>query len=140
MWYLSHLDSEWKSPQGASSIENRRVAAARHYRIETAIAAGGQLTATAQIELIAKVDGARVIPFELLPNLRVARVSDGARELSYIQEPIKDDPFFHVILPEPMVKGRTYNLSIVYAGGQVIHSAGSGNFSVGARTSYGIPV
>jgi hypothetical protein len=136
IWYLSHFDAEWKSPRGAASIEDRRVAAAGNYHIETSIGGNGQLAGTAQIQFTGKVDGARLIPFDLLPTLRVARVSDGSRELSFIQEPMKDDPFFHVILPEPMVKGRTYNLTIVYAGGQVIHSAGSGNFSVGARTSW----
>lgn len=136
IWYLSHLDSEWKGPQGASSIEDRRVASAEKYRIETTIEPSGQLVATAQIQLTGKVDGARLIPFELLPTLRVVRVSSGGRELSYIQESVKEDPFFHVILPEPMVKGRTYNINVIYAGGQVIHNAGSGNFSVGARTSW----
>jgi hypothetical protein len=135
-WYLSHLDSEWKSAQGAASIEDQRVAAANSYRIETTIGGTGQLAATAQIQLTGKVDGARLIPFDLLPTLRVSRVSDGTRDLTFIQEPRKEDPFLHVILPEPMVKGRTYNLSIVYAGGDVIHNAGSGNFSVGARTSW----
>ena len=136
VWYLSHYDSEWKSPQGASSIEDRRVAGAEHYTIETTIAAGGQLSATAQLQLVGKVDGARVIPFELLPTLRVTRVSEGGRDVGFIQEPVKEDPYFYVILPEPMVQGRTYNLSIEYAGNQVIHNAGSGNFSVGARTSW----
>jgi hypothetical protein len=136
IWYLSHLDSEWKGQQGASSIEDRRVAAAEHYQIETTIAGNGQLTATEQIKFTAKADGVRLIPFELLPNLRVSRVSEGARDLSYIQEPIKEDPFFYVITPEPMVKGRSYDLSIVYAGGMVIHNAGNGNFSVGARESW----
>jgi Peptidase family M1 domain len=136
IWYLSHLASEWKSPQGASSIEDRRVAAAEHYEIETVIAGNGEVAATTQLRFVAKTDGARMIPFELLPNLRVARVSQGGRELSYIQEPVKEDPFFYVILPEPMVKGRAYNLSIVYAGAQVIHNQGSGNFSVRARENW----
>ncbi len=142
IWYLSHLESEWNGQQGASSIEDRRIAAPEHYRIETSIAQNGQITATAQIRIIAKTDGARLIPFKLLPNLRVARVSQGGRELSYIQEPVHtkepsgEDPFFHVIMPEPMVKGRTYDLSIAYAGGQVIHNEGSGNFSIGARESW----
>jgi hypothetical protein len=136
IWYLTHLESEWKSPQGASSIEDRHVAAAEHYHIETSIAGNGQITAATQIRITAKTDGARLIPFELLPNLRVVRVSEGGRELSYIQEAVKEDPFFHVILPEPTVQGRSYDLSIVYAGGQVIHNEGSGNFSVGARESW----
>lgn len=136
IWYLSHLDSEWKSQQGANSIEDRRVAAPAHYRIETTIGGSGQISATAQVQLTAKVDGARVIPFDLLPNLRVSKVSDGTRDLAFIQEPIKDDPYFHVILPEPTVKGKSYTLSISYAGGQVIHNEGGGNFSVRARESW----
>ena len=136
IWYLSHFESEWKSERGAASVEDRRVTSADHYKIDTTIGGGGQLAATAQIQLTAKVDGARVIPFDLLPTLRVVRVSDGKGELGFIQEPIKDDPFFRVILREPMVKGQVYNLSVVYAGNQVIHNAGGGNFSVGARTSW----
>ncbi len=136
IWYLSHLDSEWKGAQGAASNEDRRVASPQSYKIETTIGGSGQIAGMAQVQFVGKLDGARVIPFDLAPTLRVQRVSDGKRELSYIQEPFKADPFFNVILPEPMVKGRTYNLSIIYAGGQVIHNAGSGNFTVGARTSW----
>lgn len=136
IWYLSHLESEWKSERGAASIEDHRVASADHYKIDTTIGNGGQLAASAQIQLTAKADGARMIPFDLLPTLRVVRVSDGKGELSFIQEPAKDDPFFRVILRDPTVKGQVYNLSVVYAGGQVIHNAGGGNFSVGARTSW----
>lgn len=136
IWYLTHLASEWKSVQGAASNEDRRVASPESYKIETTIGNSGQIAGMAEIQILAKADGARVIPFDLAPTLRVQRVSDGRRELSYIQEPFKEDPFFNVILPEPMVKGRTYNLSIIYAGSQVIHNEGSGNFSVGARTSW----
>jgi hypothetical protein len=136
IWYLSHLESEWKSPQGASSVEDRRVAAAEHFQIETNIATGGQVSGTTQVRITAKTEGARVIPFELLPKLRVSRVTQGGRDLSYIQEPVKEDPFFYVILPEPMVKGQSYNLTIVYAGGDVIQNQGSGNFSVRARENW----
>jgi hypothetical protein len=142
IWYLSHLESEWKGASGASSIEDRRVAAAEHYQIETTISANGQVSATAQVRFTARTDGARVILFELLPKLRVSSVSQGSRQLSYIQEPVRtqepdeEDPSLYVILPEPTVKGESYDLNIVYAGGQVIHNAGSGNFSVRARESW----
>jgi hypothetical protein len=135
-WYLSHFESEWKSGM-ASSNEDRHVAAARHYHIETTIANGGQLTAAADIEITGKLDGARVIPVELLPTLRVSRVTgERGQELNYIQEPVKEDPSFYVILPEPMVRGRSYQIHVEYAGGQVIHDEGHGNFSVGARESW----
>lgn len=136
IWYQSHLETEWKSAAGAASNEARHIAAPQSYKIETTITGSGQIAGMAQVQLVGNLDGARVIPFDLAPTLRVQRVSDGKRELSFIQEPLKEDPFFNVILPEPMVKGRAYTLSIIYAGGQVIHNAGSGNFSVGARTSW----
>ena len=136
IWYLSHLESEWNSPQGAASIEDRHVASPQHYGIDTTIGERGQISATAHLQITGKMDGARLIPFDLLPNLRVVRVTDGTREFAYIQEPIKEDPFFHVILPEPIVKGRSYDLAISYIGNQVIRSEGNGNFSVRARTSW----
>src|SRR5258708_39946126 len=39
-------------------------------------------------------------------------------------------------MPEPMIAARDYRLVIEYAGDRVIHKAGGGNFSVGARTSW----
>ncbi len=135
-WYLSHFESEWKSGQ-ASSREDRHVAAAVHYHVETTIGGGGQLTAAADISVTAKVDGARVIPVGLLPTLRVTRVTgERGQELSHIQEPVKEDPLFYVILPEPMVRGRSYQIHVEYAGGQVIRDEGQGNFSVGARETW----
>jgi hypothetical protein len=41
-----------------------------------------------------------------------------------------------VILGEPAVRGRSYEIKIEYAGGKVIHKEGQGNFSVGARESW----
>src|SRR4029077_16942032 len=58
------------------------------------------------------------------------------RDLAFIQEDQKADGTFHVVMPEPMVKDREYQLEIEYSGDQVIHNAGGGNFSVGARTSW----
>src|SRR5260221_6877177 len=41
-----------------------------------------------------------------------------------------------VIMLEPMTAGGDYRLVIEYDGDSVIHKAGGGNFSVGARTSW----
>src|SRR4029077_1036803 len=82
------------------------------------------------------VDGDRVIDFQLLPTLRVKAVHAEGRDLAFIQEDQKADGTFHVVMPEPMVKDRAYQLEIEYSGDQVIHNAGGGNFSVGARTSW----
>jgi hypothetical protein len=135
-WYLSHYAAEWKT-QKASSSEDRRVAAAEHYQVQTVIAGGGGITGSATVRLNVKQDGARVIPLELLAKLRVSRVTgEGGRELSFIQEAPKDDPQFYVILPNALQRGQPYELHIDYAGGDVIRNEGNGNFSVGARESW----
>ena len=135
-WYLSHFEAEWKNGS-ASSNENRHIAAAEHYRLETTIAGGGQLTASADLRLSAKLDHVRVIPMDLAPTLRVTRVTgEGGRELNFVQEPVKEDSQFYVIFPDGLARGQSYPIHFEYAGGQVVHSEGSGNFSVGARTSW----
>ncbi len=70
-------------------------------------------------------------------TLRVTRVTgEGGRELSFVQEPVKEDSQLYVIFPDGLVRGQFYPIHVEYAGGQVVRSEGSGNFSVGARTSW----
>lgn len=135
IWYLSHRVEEWQKNE-ANSAENKRVAAAKHYTIETAIGKNNHLTAAAAVSLADVIDGARVVRFGLLPALRVTRVSLDNRDISFIQEERKQDGSFYVIMPEPMKKGALYQLRIEYEGNRVITSEGSGNYSVGARTSW----
>jgi hypothetical protein len=134
--YLTHLSSEWKN-HTASSNEDKRIIALKSYRIETAIAGNGHLTASADVSFQALRDGDRVLDFGLLPSLRVSRVSmaDG-KESSFIQEGRKEDGSFYALLPQPTVKGQPYTLHIEYEGNKVLSDAGNGSFSVGARTSW----
>ncbi|HEX5227021.1 MAG TPA: M1 family aminopeptidase [Bryobacteraceae bacterium] len=136
IFYLSHTDAEFHA-QTASSREDKRIVAAKHYRVETAIAKNGRLTANADVTFEALRDGDRVIDFGLLPSLRVTGVaaSDG-KEASFIQEDRKQDGSFYAILPQPTVKGQSYTLRIAYEGNKVISDEGQGNFAVGARTSW----
>lgn len=135
IWYLSHRKEEWIKGS-ANSAENKRVVLAKNYTIETAIGRNNHLTAAANVSFAAVIGGARVIRFGLLPALRVTRVTMNSREVSFIQEPRRQDGSFYVIMPEPMQKDGVYSLHIEYEGDRVISSEGSGNFSVGARTSW----
>jgi hypothetical protein len=134
--YLSHTNAEFQA-QTASSDEDKRIVAAKHYRIETAIAKNGRLTANADVTFEALRDGDRVIDFGLLPSLRVTSVatSDG-KEAAFIQEDRKQDGSFYAVLPQPTVKGHSYTLRVQYEGNKVITDAGQGNYAVGARTSW----
>jgi hypothetical protein len=134
--YLTHLKSEWQK-RTASSNEDKRIIALQHYRIETAIAGNGRLTANADVTFQSLRDGDRILDFGLLPSLRVTRVStsDG-KETSFIQEGRREDGSFYAVLPQATAKGQTYTLHIEYEGNKVLENAGNGSFAVGARTSW----
>ena len=135
IWYLGHLESEYKSHQ-ASSDEDKRILDAEHYRIATTIDRGAKLTGNTEFTFTALADGERVLYFDLLPTLRVSRVAMNGRAISFIQEGKKADGSFYVVLPEASVKGQQYKLTIEYQGDKVVQDEGGGNFAVGARTSW----
>ncbi len=64
--YLSHTDAEFKA-KTASSSEDKRIVATKHYRIETAIARNGRLTANAEVTFEALRDGDRDHRFRAAP-------------------------------------------------------------------------
>ncbi len=134
--YLTHLKSECQN-HTATSNEDKRIIALKSYRIETAIAGNGRLTANADVAFQALRDGDRVIDFGLLPSLRVTHVStpDG-KETAFVQEDRKQDGSFYALLPQPTLKGQSYSLHIEYEGNKVVENEGNGSFSVGARTSW----
>ncbi len=134
VWYLSHLESEWRAGT-ASSSEDKRFIDAEHYRIETVIA-GEKLTATCELTFVALADGERVLRFGLLPTLRASKVVFAGKEIDYIQEKKNEDSAFYAILPQPLTKGQKYKIYIEYQGDKVVTDEGGGNFSVGARTSW----
>ncbi|MGC9946322.1 MAG: carboxypeptidase regulatory-like domain-containing protein [Bryobacteraceae bacterium] len=135
IWYLTHFAAEWKAGT-ARSTENRHTVAAEHYRIETAIGKNDHLSATCVVQLKAKLAGVRVVGFGLLPRLRVTRVTYKDKEISFVQESRKEDGSFYAIMPEGMAEGQSYSIGIEYEGDKVVEKEGSGNFSVGARTSW----
>jgi hypothetical protein len=135
IWYLSHFLSEW-TQHTAAATEDKRIIAPERNRIETVLGRRDRLAATAEIQFRSLRDGDRVIDFDLLPNLRVSRVTYQDKEIGFIQEDRKHDGSFYVILPEATVKDRAYRILAEYDGNNVVHNAGSGNFSVGARESW----
>jgi hypothetical protein len=135
IWYLAHSSGEYLNGV-LRSDEDKRVVDVESYRIQAEIAKNEHLAAKADITFRCRAEGDRVIDFQLLPSLRVKAVRAEGRELPFIQEDRRADGTFHVVMPEPMVKDRTYLMEIEYSGDQVIHNAGGGNFSVGARTSW----
>ena len=134
IWYLSHLRSEIQKGQ-VSSSENKRSVQADSYKIETAIASNDHFTASTELQYTA-VTADRVLRFALRPTLRVAKIQSGGKDVDFIQEDRKEDGSLYIILPEPMKPGTRGELRMEYLGDKVVHKAGGGNFSVGARESW----
>jgi Peptidase family M1 domain len=136
IWYLTHLQSEF-TKNTASSAEDKRDIASTHYKIDTAVAKGGGLSASSDMEFTTVMAGARVLRIDLLPTLRVKGVTDEkGRAIEFIQESTKADDSFHVVMPEALEAGRKYTLHFEYDGNKVLRDEGGGNYSVGARSSW----
>src|SRR5207237_8899552 len=112
IWYLAHYADEIAKHM-ASSQEDKRIVSAQKYRIETTIGKNSHLTAVADFVLRAVTGGDRVINLDLLPALRVSRItSDTQTELPFIQEDRRAASSLPVILPEPTVPGRDYRFRV----------------------------
>ncbi len=135
IWYLSHKQAEFAAGT-ANSLEERRFVAARKFTIETVIGGNDHLTSIATVTFQPLLAGERVIRFQLLPNLRVSRVTSAGKEIAYIQESRKADGSFYVILPEGAEVAKDYSITIEYSGDKVIMKAGSGSFYIGAREAW----
>lgn len=133
--YLTHRIAEWQ--KGIAMIdEDRRIAAALHFKMEVVIGKNEHLTSVENLKFKPLRDGDRVLPLDLLPNLRVSRVSMNGKDIGFIQEGRKLDSSFYIVLPQPAVKGSVQEIQIEYAGDKVIHNEGGGSFAVGARTNW----
>jgi hypothetical protein len=136
IWYLSHKLSEYQEGS-VSSSEDKCFVSGRKYSIETAIGNNDHLTSVARIEFGTVLPGERVVRFQLLPNLRVSRVADGAgKDLYFVQESRRADGSFYVILPQGTRAGETHTMTVEYAGDKVLIDAGNGSFYVRAREAW----
>lgn len=135
IWYLTHLKSKHDSGT-ASSREDKRVIDVTHYDIEAGIASNRELSAEVRIDFRALRDGARVVKFGLLPTLRVSEVAFRGQPIHFVQSGKREDAGFYLILPAALQRNGRYRVKVRYAGDEVIHSAGGGNFAVGARSSW----
>lgn len=136
VWYLSHSQSEFQSLR-ANSQEERRFVVAKRFKVQTVLANNDHLTSIANVTFEPLLAGERVVRFQLLPNLRVTRVTgaDGA-EISYIQEGRKADGSFYAILPAPGEIKKEVTVNIEYSGDKVVSKAGNGSFYIDAREAW----
>jgi hypothetical protein len=143
LWYLSHLQRETAARETHPAP---RLAADLDYRVDSrvtmSVGDNPDLAGTTTMKLVSAVAGLRVLPIDLLPQLRLesAEVSaagrEGWRSVPFVQESKDEDADAAVVLPEPIAKGTTFTLRLAYRGTGVLHNAGEGNYVVSARSSW----
>ncbi len=134
-WYLERRRNE-TAPRATPP------ARATHYAIETTIRKNERLQGETTITLETLREGVRVLPLDLLGQLRIreAELSGGGdtpwKAVAVIQEDKDEDSDAAVVLPAGLSRGETLRLRLVYEGSEVLYDSGDGNFAVGARTSW----
>ena len=134
-WYLSRRRGE-----SADSGRSRRPANARHYTVDTTVD-HTLIRASTVIDLLPEAPNLRVLPLRLDGRLRIeeaSRLDDSgaAQPLAVVQEQAEEDSDAAVVFREPVATGTPVRVQIAYAGKDVLHDAGEGNFVVGARESW----
>lgn len=136
VWTALHLADEYKNGTASGSQKNS-VVHIEHQQLDTTIEKSANLAGQSITTFVARVNGARVIPFDLHRTLRVQRVtSEGGEPLSFIQEDKNDDAEFAVILPKPLAKGEKYTITTTYGGKDAISNEGNGNYFPLARDDW----
>ena len=127
VWYLSHLASELQSGH-ASSNEDKRLIAPEHYQMqilvgrENLLGKQPDMGVTCDLRFRSLDDGIRMVKFDLVPDLQVSRVAWNGKEIPFIQESRKQDGSFYLQMPEALVKGRVYQITFEYSGGEILQS------------------
>lgn len=137
LWTAFHRADE-TAKGTASSDEDHRIFDLTHHEIDAAIR-GTKFIATDTLTFRVLDTGARVLPFNLFRSLRVTSVRDAlGHDLSFVQEGKDEDSDFGVIWPQPLEAGKTYKLTVEYAGGDTLIDVGGGNYFVnpGARLTW----
>jgi Carboxypeptidase regulatory-like domain/Peptidase family M1 domain len=127
VWYLSHLLRELETHQ-ASSSEDKRLIAPEHYQMQIFIGSENligkvpDLAVSCDLRFHSLDEGTRMVKFDMVPDLQVSRVAWEGKDIPFVQESRKQDGSFYLQMPEPLVKGRSYQVTFEYAGGEILQS------------------
>lgn len=115
----------------------KQIVDTRQIDVDTVIAGNTSVAATAVARFDALLSGDQLLRIRLASTLRVKEIRDSAgAALGFIQENEKKDGELWVVAPAPLEAGKSYQWTFTYAGKDIIDKAGSGNFFVGARSSW----
>ena len=108
-----------------------------HQQLDTTFEKNAHLSGKAKTEFTARLNGLRVVPFNLYHTLRVRSVkTEDGQALGFIQEDKNDDPDFAVILPKPLAAGDRYVITTEYEGKEAVTNEGGGNYFPVARMNW----
>ena len=108
-----------------------------HQQLDTTLEKSANLIGKAKTTFTARLNGLKVVPFDLFRSLRVrsVRAEDG-QALSFVQEDKNDDPNFAVILPKVLNAGEPYTITTEYEGKEAVTNEGGGNYFPVARDDW----
>lgn len=128
IWSLFHRQEEYAAAT-ASMDEDHREYDIAHYTIDATIGRNERLTARADVTLVPRQAGLRVIRMMLFPTLRVNGVRDGhGAALPYIQTDEEEGGAFAIVLPEAARRDEPLRFAISYSGRRAIHQSGTGTY------------
>ena len=108
-----------------------------HQQLDTTFEKNANLIGKAKTTFTARLNGLKVVPFDLFHTLRVRKVTaDDGTELSFIQEDKNDDADFAVILPKILGAGEQYTITTEYEGKEAVTNEGGGNYFPVAREDW----
>ena len=136
IWSSFHLQSHYA--RGAAADEAAGPIHIEHQEIQATID-GTVLRAKVRTTVRVLSDGARVLPFDLHPSLRVSRVTDGGEELQFIQGSEDSGSDLAVVFPKPLTRG-TRILEFEYSGDKAIAREGTGNYTLVGKDGTPFPV
>jgi hypothetical protein len=135
-WGAFHLGAEYQRGI-ANGAQKNGFLEIEHQTLDTTIEKNGTLTGKATTTIVSKVNGLRVVPFDLFQKLRVQGVTaaDGSA-LSFIQEDKNEDYQFSVLLPKPLALDEKYTLTTTYSGKESVLNTGGNNYYPVARENW----
>jgi Peptidase family M1 domain len=136
VWAAFHFADEYKQGTALGSQTNG-VIHIEHQQLETTIEKSGNLIGKSTTTFVSRVNGLRVVPFDLFHTLRVDAVTaEGGQALSFIQEDKHDDADFSVILPKALAAGDKFTITTTYSGKEAVSNEGNGNYFPIARNNW----
>lgn len=132
-WAAFHYSDECRNGKARGSQNNLTIDI-EHQDLDTTFDRSGKLDGIARTTFVSRVDGLRVVPFDLFHTLRVRNViDDDGKALDFIQEDKEEDADFYVILPKALKADEKITITSVYGGKDAVIDAGFGNYFPVAR-------